>query len=223
MRAVEFNLKDPAFGAEVVEIAEPELPNEEWARVAVTVGGICGSDLHLFGNRELRAPALAGFWTFPFLVGHEIAGRVIETGSGCDVPRGTRVAVDPVIACAARGISPVCRMCASGIESCCLALGSGVLTPGMSIGFTVGLGGGWADQVLAHRSMLHPLPEAVPDAIASLHEPVSVAVHGLLRKPPRDGDPVLVVGAGIIGLAAVAAGRALFPAFQGTVTARYWH
>jgi len=91
----------------------------------------------------------------------------------------------------------------------------------MSIGFTVGLGGGWADQVLAHRSMLHPIPEAVPDAIASLHEPVSVAVHGLLRKPPRDGDPVLVVGAGIIGLAAVAAVRALFPACEVTVTARH--
>ena len=91
----------------------------------------------------------------------------------------------------------------------------------MSIGFTVGLGGGWADQVLAHRSMLHPIPDAVPDAIASLHEPVSVAVHGLLRKPPRDGDPVLVVGAGIIGLAAVAAVRGLFPACEVTVTARH--
>src|SRR5260221_1534229 len=103
MRAVEFNLKDPAFGAEVVEIAEPELPNEECARVAVTVGGICGSDLHLFGNLELRAPALAGFWTFPFLVGHEIAGRVIGTGSSCDVPVGTPVVVDPVTPSAACG------------------------------------------------------------------------------------------------------------------------
>jgi L-iditol 2-dehydrogenase len=221
MRAVEYNLKDPAFGAELVEIDEPALPNGQWARVAVTVGGICGSDLHLFGNRMLQAPALGGFWTFPFLVGHEIAGRVIETGADCDVPVGTRVAVDPVLACEVRGISPVCRMCASGRASCCLALGSGALTPGMSIGFTTGLGGGWADQVLAHRSMLHPIPDAVPDAIASLHEPVSVGVHALLRKPPRDGDPVLVVGGGIIGLAAVAAVRALFPACEVTVTARY--
>ena len=221
MRAVEYNLLDPAFGAELVEIGEPDLPNEEWARVAVTVGGICGSDLHLFGNGEMRAPALAGFWTFPFLVGHEIAGRVVETGSACAIPIGTRVAVDPVIACAVRGISPVCRMCAGGIESCCLNLGSAVMTPGMSIGFTTGLGGGWADQVLAHHTMLHPIPDAVPDSIASLHEPVSVGVHGLLRKPPRNGDPVLVVGAGIIGLAAVAAVRALFPECEVTVTARH--
>src|ERR1700688_2303167 len=62
MRAVELNLKDPEFGAELVEVDDPLLPNDEWARVAVTVGGICGSDLHLFGNGELRAPALALRW-----------------------------------------------------------------------------------------------------------------------------------------------------------------
>jgi threonine dehydrogenase-like Zn-dependent dehydrogenase len=223
MRAVEFNLKDPAFGAELVEVTEPVLPNAEWARIAVTVGGICGSDLHLFGGPALRAPALGGFWTFPFLLGHEIAGTIIEAGAGCDLPVGTRVAVDPAIPCAARGIEPVCRMCAAGHASCCLALGSGVTTPGMSIGFTVGLGGGWAEQVLAHRSMLHVIPDAVPDAIASLHEPVSIGVHGLLRKPPRDGDLVLVVGSGIIGLAAAAAVRALFPACEVTMTARHEH
>ena len=83
MRAIEFDLKDPEFGAELVEIAEPELPTDEWARVEVTVGGICGSDLHLFGHAALRAPALGAFWTFPFLLGHEIAGRVVEAGSGC--------------------------------------------------------------------------------------------------------------------------------------------
>jgi L-iditol 2-dehydrogenase len=223
VRAVEFNLKDPAFGAELIEVDEPVLPTAEWARVGVTVGGICGSDLHLFGGSPLRAPALGSFWTFPFLLGHEIAGTIIEAGAGCDLPVGTRVAVDPAIPCAARGIEPACRMCAAGHASCCLEFGSGVTTPGMSIGYTIGLGGGWAEQVLAHRSMLHAIPDAVPDAIASLHEPVSIGVHGLLRKPPRDGDPVLVVGSGIIGLAAAAAVRALFPACEVTMTARHEH
>jgi L-iditol 2-dehydrogenase len=221
VRAVEYNLKDPDFAAELVEVDEPELPNSQWARVAVSVGGICGSDLHFFGNRAVRAPALGSFWTFPFIVGHEIAGTIVEAGADCDIPVGTRVAIDPVLACRARGIVPECRMCAGGRASCCLELGSQVLTPGMSVGFTMGLGGGWAEQCLAHRSMLHPVPDAVPDAIASLHEPVSIGVHALLRKPPRAGDPVLIVGAGIIGLAALAALRALFPACEVTITARH--
>jgi threonine dehydrogenase-like Zn-dependent dehydrogenase len=71
--------------------------------------------------------------------------------------------------------------------------------------------------------MLHPIPEAVPDTVACLHEPVSIACHGLLRAPPTDGDPVLVVGAGIIGLASVAALKGLYPNCPVTVLARHAH
>jgi L-iditol 2-dehydrogenase len=52
---------------------------------------------------------------------------------------------------------------------------------------------------------------------------VSIACHGLLRAPPRDGEPVLVVGAGIIGLATAAALKGLFPACPITVLARHPH
>ena len=69
--------------------------------------------------------------------------------------------------------------------------------------------------------MLFPMPDGVSDHAATLHEPVSIAVHGLLRAPVRDGDPVLVVGAAIIGLATVAAIRALFPKSPVTVLARH--
>jgi threonine dehydrogenase-like Zn-dependent dehydrogenase len=71
--------------------------------------------------------------------------------------------------------------------------------------------------------MIHPVPEAVSDRAACLHEPVSICAHGLLRSPPEDGSPVLVVGAGIIGLAAVAALRGMFPACPVTVLARHEH
>jgi threonine dehydrogenase-like Zn-dependent dehydrogenase len=70
---------------------------------------------------------------------------------------------------------------------------------------------------------VHPVPDGVPDRAMSLHEPVSIAVHGLLRRPPAAGVPVAVVGAGIIGLAAVAAGRHLFPENEVTVVARHEH
>jgi threonine dehydrogenase-like Zn-dependent dehydrogenase len=71
--------------------------------------------------------------------------------------------------------------------------------------------------------MLHPLPDSVGDRGASLYEPVSIACHGLLRAPPNDGDAVLIVGAGIIGLAALAALRGLFPQCPVTVLARHSH
>ena len=58
-------------------------------------------------------------------------------------------------------------------------------------------------------------PTRSPTAARCLHEPVSIACHGLLRAAPDDGEPVLVVGAGIIGLATLAALKGLFPRVPG--------
>jgi threonine dehydrogenase-like Zn-dependent dehydrogenase len=221
VRAVQFDMSDPDFPATLVDLPEPELPGPAWARLAVVAGGICGSDLHLFGHNVGPSPSLASMGSFPFLLGHEIAGRVIEAGPECPYPVGTRVAVDPCIPCRARRIDPPCANCARGWSSSCLNLDSRIVTSGRTLGYTSGLGGGWAEQVLADASMLHPLPDTVPDSLACLHEPVSIACHGLLRAPPTDGGPVLVVGAGIIGLASVAAVKGLFPRCPVTVLARH--
>jgi threonine dehydrogenase-like Zn-dependent dehydrogenase len=216
-------MADAAFPATLVDLPEPELPGRDWARVAVTTGGICGSDLHLFAHNTGPSPTLAALGTIPFVLGHEIAGRLIEAPPGCGLAPGTRVAVDPCIPCAARGIDPPCANCALGWMSSCLNLDSRIISSGRTLGFTQGLGGGWGEQVLAHTSMLHPIPDAVPDRGASLYEPVSIACHGLLRASPHDGDPVLVVGAGVIGLATVAALKGLFPRCPVTVLARHPH
>ncbi len=223
MRAIQFDMVDPAFPASLVDLPEPELPNDGWARVEVAFGGICGSDLHLFAHNTGPSPALASMGSFPFVLGHEISGRIIEAGAGCPLGPGTRVVVDPCIPCRARGVDPTCANCARGWTSSCTNLDNRVISSGRTLGFTSNLGGGWSEQVLAHRSMLHPIPASVPDRMACLHEPVSIACHGLLRAPPADGEPVLVVGAGIIGLAVVAALKGLHPGCPVTVLARHAH
>ena len=224
LRAVQYDLADPDFPASLLEADEPALPGPAWARVAVSVCGICGSDLHLFSNNMGPSPTLIPLArAFPFVLGHEIGGTVVEAGPGCAVPVGTRVAVNPDINCEARGIDPLCPACAAGWPSSCHNAGSGVLTPGTALGFTSGLGGGWAEQVVAHTSMLHQVPDAVPAGAVSLHEPLSIALHGLLRARPVDGDPVLVIGAAIIGLATVAALGAVCPTSEITVIARHDH
>jgi threonine dehydrogenase-like Zn-dependent dehydrogenase len=223
VRAVVFDYADPAFPASLSELPEPALPDPSWARVEVMTGGICGSDLHLFAHNTGPSPTLMGIGAFPFVLGHETAGRVVEAGPECSVSVGTRVVIDPCIPCLPRGINPPCANCARGWTSSCLNLDSGIVSSGRSLGFTWDLGGGWAEMVVAHDSMLHALPDAVPDRAASLYEPVSIACHGLLRAPLVDGDPVLIVGAGIIGLAALAALRGLFPQSPVTVLARHPH
>ena len=82
MRAVVFDFADPAFPASLADLPDPELPGPSWARIEVLTGGICGSDLHLFAHNTGPSPTLASVGTFPFVLGHETAGRVVEAGPG---------------------------------------------------------------------------------------------------------------------------------------------
>ena len=223
MRSIVLEADGERLTARLSEVESPSLPNAAWARVAVRSCGICGSDLHMFHGSTGSLPILGALMALPANLGHEIAGVVVEAGTECDVAVGTRVAVDPTLGCAARGIEPPCAKCAADAPSVCENLASRVLTPGFLIGYTQGLGGGWADQVVVHRSMLHALPDSLPDEIATLHEPFSIAIHGLLRRPPRPGEPVLVSGAGIIGLGAIAGARALFPDSEVIAIAKHEH
>src|SRR5258705_13139097 len=108
MRSVQLDFADASFPARLVEMDEPPLPGRRWARVRVTGGGICGSDLHMFRETTGPIPLLGAFVPIPFQLGHETAGVVVESGPDCPVKPGTRVAVDPTIPCAAREIDPPC-------------------------------------------------------------------------------------------------------------------
>jgi len=222
VRVAVYDMADPEFPVSLVELDEQPLPGPAWARVRVDLAGICGSDLHNVFPDGSQSRIFGPFVGAPMEMGHEVSGTIVEAGPECPLPVGTEVAVDPTLACSARGVEP-CPMCAVGAYSSCHRLGSKAFTPGFGLGFTVGLGGAWGEQVLAHNSQLHPLPTGVSLHTAVLTEPLSVSVHGLLRRPPADGEPVLVVGAGIIGLTALAALRQLVPGSEVTVLARHPH
>lgn len=223
MRVAQLDFADPEFPVSIVERPSPALPGPQWARIRVTGGGICGSDLHIFKPATGQTPMLMAYVSVPMEMGHEISGILLEAGPGFLIDLGERVAVDPVIGCEARGIEPICPQCAIGATASCQNRASRKLTPGFMIGYTNGLGSGWADEVVVHESMLHPVPGGVADEAVVLHEPLSVVIHGLLRRPPRDGDRVLIVGAGIIGLCGVAAVKSLFPSCHVTVVAKHEH
>lgn len=114
-------------------------------------------------------------------IGHEFAGIA---------PDGTPVAVEPTIGCGS------CHACGEGYNAQC---DRGFHLMGIMSD------GGMAEYVAAPARNLVPLPSGLDVRIASLVEPLAVAVHGLDRARVRDGERVLVIGGGPIGLAAVAA------------------
>ena len=192
------------------EVDEPTLRGPAWAKVAVDAAGFCGSDLSTVLLK--MSPALTPFSSFPAVLGHEIFGRLAEVGSDARAAgfrEGDRVVVNPAFGCRVRGISPPCPACATGHPATCHHAGQseGGLAPGFTIGYHRDLPGGFSDRVVAHHSQLHRVPDAVPDTRAVLTEPLSIGLHAVLHRPPRDDEQVLIIGGGMIAYSVLAALR----------------
>jgi threonine dehydrogenase-like Zn-dependent dehydrogenase len=201
-------------------IPEPALPGDRWVRIRTRLGGVCGSDLAIVTLSA--SPSTSPLSSFPFVLGHENVGDVIETGAAVrGVTAGQRVVVNPLLACTARGIEPPCAACAAGLPSRCEHFTDGALAPGMMIGTTRGLGGSWGESFVAHESQVLPVPDGVTDEAALMVEPFACAVHAIRADLPAAGERALVIGAGTIGLVTLAALRAIAPATHVTVLARH--
>ena len=155
------------------------------ALLAVETASICATDVRIvkgahqkYGQGTVRTP------------GHEIAGRVVQTGSGVtSVKAGQRVFVAPNIGC---GECPACRR------------GKNNLCPDYEA-FGITLDGGFAEYMRVtaeaiEQGNLFPIGEEVDAAEMTLAEPLACVLHGQEQVNVRAGDTVLIFGAGPIGL-----------------------
>jgi threonine dehydrogenase-like Zn-dependent dehydrogenase len=198
------------------ETPEPELPTPEWVRVKPLLSGICGSDLGTLTSEN--SPYFSPITSPPFVLGHEVVGVVAEDSG--NFRAGERVALEPALGCAVRGIVPPCTYCAAGDHALCVNVAKGTIAPGIQTGFCRDTGGGWSEGTLvAHPSQLHRVPEGVPDEAAVAIEPLACAVHAALRADPD--ETALVIGAGSVGLFVVAALRQLTRARRITCVAKH--
>ncbi len=129
----------------------------------------------------------------PITLGHEVSGRALQIGAGVTslVP-GQLVAVDGLIPCGR------CWWCERHLTPLCASLAS--------IGMHAD--GGLADFLSVPARGCIPVADHVASDTAALAEPVAVAVRALRRGRFTAGESVVVFGAGMVGIAAVAAARA---------------
>ena len=158
-----------------------EEPGAGQALLDVSFCGICGSDLHF---RDV--PELFPSGTVP---GHELSGRIAALGEGVSGwSVGDRVTVLPFAQCGE------CESCVGGNEQVCRsAVENGV-------GLGTGRAGGYAEQMIVDERMLFALPDTVSDRAGTLVEPLGVAVRAVNTAALSPSDPVLVIGAGPVGL-----------------------
>lgn len=174
MRAALSTPSEPWLSVQEVPDPSPG-PGEVVLRVGAC--GICGSDLHMAHSLRHR-PGI--------VFGHEFCGTVVALGAEVDAFReGDRVVGFPLSGCGR------CPACASGeVAKCPRVKLTGAQRPGA-----------YADYVAVSAAGSFRLPDGLTDDVGALVEPLAVAHHALDRTPREPGEPVLVLGAGPVGLA----------------------
>lgn len=175
--------KPGTFEIEEAERPEPG-PGQVLVRMRAT--GVCGSDLHFYRG-EFPVPPR-------FVLGHECAGEVAALGEGVTgFEVGDRCALELFTVCL------TCAHCRTGnYQLCASRQANGLNTAG-----------GLREYMTLPPYALYKLPPEVDFGLAALCEPLAVSVHGLRRADLRFGERVAVLGAGTIGLTAVAAAKAM--------------
>ncbi|PJF46436.1 MAG: alcohol dehydrogenase, partial [Candidatus Thermofonsia Clade 3 bacterium] len=167
----------------VERVPDPSCAPDEVV-VQVARCGICGTDIHIYRNEYMSA--------FPVIPGHEFGGVIVEVGRDVtDFRVGERVAVDPNLYCGR------CDMCRNEMANHCLNWqGVGITRPG-----------GFAEYTAVPARACYRLPDSLSDAQAAFIEPLACVVHAMKRIRVLPADPVLILGAGPMGLLLIQALR----------------
>ncbi|MGW1132467.1 zinc-dependent alcohol dehydrogenase [Streptomyces griseoluteus] len=173
---------------------EPAEPGPDEVLVRVGLLGLCGTDLGFFdgSSNYLRD----GLKSYPFVLGHEWLGTVVQTGPGADAGLlGRRVSGHNFRVCGR------CAYCRQGrIRSCPDRSEVGVLGPRPGVG---------AELISVPVDTLTLIPDGLSDMAGALLEPTAAAMHAVDRLAVTSADRVAVLGAGTLGLAAAQVARAI--------------
>ena len=175
-----------------VALAERPEPTARPGHVVldVTAAGICGTDLHIEDDEFPSRP--------PVTLGHEVSGVVAELGEDVDEDwLGARVVTETYFSTCG-----ICAWCRAGRRNLC--------PERRSIGSAVD--GGFAPRVEVPARNLYRVPDWLDGMAAAMTEPLACCCQSLPERVIREGDEVLVVGPGPVGLlaaqvAAAAGGR----------------
>lgn len=163
---------------EIIDIPEPSSDGKK-VIIEISKTGICGSDIHYWVNGEPKG----------LVMGHEFSGVVLDPGDRLDLVKGDRVTALPISPCGK------CEACQNGNVQFCSE------TWNHAIGLSVDNPGGLTNKIAVRSDMVIKVPDNIKDEEVAMVEPIAVGLHAAHLGRIAVGDDVLVIGAGIIGLA----------------------
>ena len=183
---------------EMREVPDPRISKSTDVLVRLSVVGVCGSDVHYYETGRIGSQVV----NYPFTVGHESAGKVVEVGDAVTrVKPGDRIAIDPAMSCGN------CDQCNCGRSNTCrhtAFLGC----PGQAEGSL-------SDFILMPESSCFPLKDTTSFDEGSISEPLSIGVYSVKNSIPMTGARIGILGMGPIGMCV------LYPALDAGVERVY--
>lgn len=162
----------------IIEKEVPSITEENEVLIKVRMVGICGSDMHIYHGTNPLA-------TLPRVIGHEVTGEVAQVGKGVSgLSIGDRVVTEPISTCGQ------CYACRSGRQNVCSKLEV----------YGVHRDGGMQEYVVMPQHLVHKVDPALGWEESVLVEPFTIGAQANWRGDVREGDTVLIMGAGPIGL-----------------------
>ncbi len=150
---------------------------ENEALLQVNKVGICGTDLHAYSGNQ-------AFFTYPRILGHELATEVLEIGENSrGIEAGDKVVIMPYISCG------TCIACINEKSNCCTDISV----------LGIHVDGGMQEQITVPSNILLPANNLSNNQMAIV-EPLAIGAHAVRRAALKIGEFVVVVGCGPIGI-----------------------
>lgn len=176
---------------EMMDIPEPQIVNPNDVKIRMSVVGICGSDIHYFTQGQIGSQVVE----YPFAVGHEGAGVVVETGK--DVKRvkaGDTIAIEPAMPCWS------CDQCLTGRHHTCRKL-KFLGCPGQAQGCMM-------EYIVMPEESCLPLIGPLKADHGSISEPLAIGVYSVNKAGGVKGKKTGILGFGPIGMSVMLAAKA---------------
>ncbi len=173
---------------ELKTVPDPLLLSGKDVRIRMKVVGVCGSDIHYYLNGRIGSQVV----DYPFTVGHEGAGEVVETGKEVHTLKpGDRVAIEPAMPCSD------CDQCIAGRPHTCRNLRF-LGCPGQAEGCL-------SEYIVMPASSCFHLPDKMSYDEATISEPLAIGVYSVRQSMPVKGATHGILGFGPIGMSVMLA------------------
>jgi len=168
---------------EMKEVPTPALQNDRDVLIKMKTLGVCGSDIHYYVSGKIGSQVVE----YPFTVGHEGAGEVVEVGKEVTrVKQGDRIAIEPAMPCWE------CDQCRAGRAHTCRKL--------RFLGCPGQAEGSLSEYIVMPETSCFKIPDHMSYDEAAISEPLAIGLYAVRQSIPMEGARVGILGFGPIGM-----------------------